>query len=214
MTNQPPAEIEAPWIASDVGVDEIESPHWRSATPVAIARQWSGEDAPPSRHADARILWTDQALCVRFVCRQTEPLIISSEPQLEKKTIGLWNRDVCEIFIAPDPNMPSRYFEFEAAPSGEWVDLAINFKGTTREPDFDFSSGMTLFACLTGEELTTAMRIPWSRSIPKPEKGERWRVNLFRCIGTGNERYLAWQPSYTAEPNFHVPEVFGWLNFA
>ena len=213
MKHQPPAEIEAPWIASDVGVDELESPHWRSATPVVIARQWSGEDAPSSRHAEARILWTDQALCVRFVCRQTETLIVSSEPQLEKKTVGLWNRDVCEIFIAPDPSMSSRYFEFEAAPSGEWVDLAINFDGTTRETDFDFESGMTAFASHANEQLTIAMRIPWSGSIPKPGKGQRWRVNLFRCIGTGNERYLAWQPTFTEEPNFHVPEVFGWLKF-
>jgi hypothetical protein len=29
----------------------------------------------------------------------------------------------------------------------------------------------------------------------------------------GDERYLAWQPTYTAAPSFHVPEVFGWLEF-
>ena len=182
-------------------------------TPVAISRQWSGEEAPQSRHAEVRLLWTDQALCVRFICRQTEPLVISSEPQLARKTIGLWHNDVCEIFIAPDPNRPAHYFEFEAAPTGEWIDLAISFEGTTRHTDFEFDSGMTTFAALEGEKLTITMRIPWTTSIPKPEKGDTWRVNLFRCIGTGNARYLAWQPTYTAEPNFHAPEVFGWLRF-
>ncbi|MBC8031620.1 MAG: carbohydrate-binding family 9-like protein [Pyrinomonadaceae bacterium] len=213
MTNQPPAEIEAPWIASDIRANDIESPLWLSANPVAVTRQWSGEVAPPSRHAEACILWTNQALCVRFVCRQTEPLIISSKPLLHEKSIGLWNRDVCEIFIAPDPRTPEDYFEFEAAPTGEWIDLAISFEGTTRKTDFEFESGMTVSASIVGEQLTVAMRIPWSDVIPKPEKGQRWRVNLFRCVGTGNERYLAWQPTYTAEPNFHVPEVFGWLKF-
>ncbi len=37
--------------------------------------------------------------------------------------------------------------------------------------------------------------------------------NLFRCIGVGNERYLAWQPTGTPEPLFHVPEAFGWIQF-
>ncbi len=213
MTNQPTAEIEATWIALDISVDDLESAHWLAANPIAITRRWSGEDAPPEQHAEARLLWTNHALFVRFVCRQTEPPLISPNPQFEKKTIGLWHRDVCEIFVAPDPNMPSPYFEFEAAPTGEWVDLAISFKGPTRETDFGFESGMTAFASLTGEELTIAMRIPWTAGIPMPAKGERWRVNLFRCVGTGSERYLAWQPTYTAEPNFHVPEAFGWLRF-
>lgn len=213
MTNQPLAEIEASWIASDIAANDIESSHWLSATSVEIARRWSGEAAPPEHHAEARVLWTNLALCVRFVCRQHEPLIVNPNPQLDQKTLGLWDRDVCEIFIAPDPLAPERYFEFEAAPTGEWVDLAIDFSGANRETDFQYCSGMTAFAALAGKQLTITMRIPWTDSIPKPEKGQKWRVNLFRCVGAGNERYLAWQPTYTQEPNFHVPEVFGCLTF-
>jgi hypothetical protein len=153
-------------------------------------------------------------LAVRFVCRQVEPLIVSANPQLDQKTIGLWDRDVCEIFIAPDLEMPGRYFEFEAAPSGEWVDLAISWTPAGRETDWEFHSGMTTNAHLTGEQLTITMQIPWSGSIPRPQPDDKWRINLFRCIGEGDERYLAWQPTYTAVPNFHVPEVFGWLRFA
>ena len=213
MTNQPPGEIEAPSLVSDIRVSDVDDPRWNYANPVAITRRWSGEDAPPERHAEARILWTAQALYVRFVCRQTEPLVTSTNPLLNEKTIGLWNRDVCEIFIAPNADDASRYFEFEAAPTGEWVDLAISFEGTTRETDSKFHSGMTVFARLVDEHLTVAMRIPWTAFLPRPEKGEQWRVNLFRCVGIGNDRYLAWQPSYTEEPNFHVPEAFGWLKF-
>jgi hypothetical protein len=213
MTNHTSADIEALFIARDLTADDYESPFWLCAAPVTITRRWSGETAPPERHAEARILWTDQALCVRFVCRQTEPLVITTNPVLDRKTIGLWNRDVCEIFLAPNADAPEQYFEFEAAPTGEWVDLAINFKPTGRETDFDFHSGMTVFAQRKGEQLTVAMRIPWAGSLSKPEVGDKWRVNLFRCVGIGNERYLAWQPTFTVEPNFHVPEAFGWLKF-
>jgi hypothetical protein len=213
MTKLPAAEVKAAWIALDPDVKDADSPFWQSATAVAITNRWSGEVAPPEQHSEVRLLWTDQALHVRFVCRQTEPPLVSADPQFEKKSIGLWNRDVCEIFIAPDPNAPRRYFEFEAAPSGEWIDLAINFESAKRETDFEFDSGMSVFASKAGEELSITMRIPWTDSIPKPEAGDRWRVNLFRCVGTGNERYLAWRPTYTEEPNFHVPDVFGWLHF-
>ena len=213
MTNQGFAEIEARWIASDIRVNDLENPRFRSATAVPIAHLWSGEEAPPGRHAEGRILWTDQALCVRFVCRQTEPLIVSSNPQLDQKTLGLWDRDVCEIFIAPDPSAPELYFEFEAAPTGEWVDLGIHLTPLGRETDWNFYSGMTTAARVAQEEFTLMLRIPWGVAIPKPKTGDVWRVNLFRCVGLGNGRYLAWRPTHTPEPNYHVPEAFGWLKF-
>ena len=213
MANNTLDEIQSPWVAGDISVNDLDSPLWRAAAPISITQRWSGEDAAPEQHAEARILWTDHALFVRFECRQQTPPIVSSDPHLHEKTLGLWNRDVCEIFIAPDPAEPGRYFEFEAAPSSEWVDLAIRFEGTKRETNYDYRSGMTVSVSLTGERLMIGMRIPWSESIPKPGKGEKWRVNLFRCVGTGDERYLTWQPTYSAEPNFHVPAVFGWLRF-
>jgi cellulose/xylan binding protein with CBM9 domain len=198
----------------DLAATQLDHPEWTKVQPVPITRRWSGEGSPVSQHAEARILWSEESLVVRFVCSQHEPLIVNSNPQLTQKTIGLWARDVCEIFIAPDPNAPERYFEFEAAPTGEWVDLAIDFTPTGRETDFEFHSGMTAAAGVAEGQTIIALRIPWSVAIPKPQRGDEWRVNLFRCVGIGDERYLAWQPTHTVEPNFHVPEVFGWLRFA
>ena len=141
-------------------------------------------------------------------------MIVSSDPKTDKKTLGLWDRDVCEIFLAPDPANPSHYFEFEAAPTGEWVDLGITITPSGRETDWDFDSGFTTAAKPEEEQLWVGMRIPWSEAIPKPESGEEWRVNVFRCVGPeAPERYLAWLPTGTEEPNFHVPEAFGSLRF-
>jgi hypothetical protein len=206
--------ISAQYSEVSLSANEFDHPAWKGAQEIQITRKWSGEKAPASRYTEARIIWSEESLIVRFVCRQNEPLIINPDSQLDKKTIGLWDRDVCEIFIAPNPNMPERYFEFEAAPTGEWVDLGIHFTKGGRETDWEFCSGMTTAARMAGEELTIIIRIPWSASIPKPQRGDVWRCNLFRCVGTGNERYLAWQPTRTPEPYFHVPEVFGRLNFA
>jgi hypothetical protein len=187
---------------------------WNKAHVVHLKRYWSGAEAPPSRHAEARILWTPYALCVRFVCQQDEPLTVSANPQVEQKTLGLWDRDVCEIFVATDAGKPDRYLEFEAAPTGEWLDLAIQFTGDKRETDWHFDSGMTTAARTGAGLLTIALCIPWKAFGRAPQAGERWRVNLFRCVGTDpNRGYLAWRPTYAPQPNFHVPSVFGWLEF-
>jgi hypothetical protein len=153
-------------------------------------------------------------LHVRFVCEQKEPLIVDAEPETNKKTLGLWDRDVCEIFLAPDPKNISQYYEFEAAPTGEWVDLGITLTPTGRETDWNYVSGFSTAASVNNETLRVGMRIPWSATIPRPQAGNIWRVNLFRCVGPESpDRYLAWLPTRTPEPNFHLPEAFGTLHF-
>lgn len=207
--------IKAQRVSMDVAAADLDHEVWQSASVVHLTRYWSGEEAPPGRHAEARVLWTDFALCVRFVCRQSEPLIINPTPQTEIKTPGLWERDVCEIFIAPDLSVPERYFEFEAAPTGEWLDLGIHQRQDARETDWEFQSGMTVAARLSTDQIMIAMRIPWDALGHAPASGERWRANLFRCVGASEGRgYLAWRPTRTTQPNFHVPQAFGWLIFS
>ena len=205
----------AEYISTPINTDEFESEVWQRCEPVTIAHLWSGAPAPVERHAEARICWSDEALHVRFVGNQHEPLIVSAEPQTERKTLGLWDRDVCEIFIAPNAENPSHYFEFEAAPTGEWVDLGILLTAEGRHTDWDYSSGFTVASDVSGSQLKIAMKVPWSSSIPKPNPKDLWLINLFRCVGPeAPDRYLAWRPTRTPEPNFHVPEAFGSLVFS
>jgi alpha-galactosidase len=209
------ATIEALYTANDLSAADLDHAGWDSCRAIPLTRYWSGRSAPADRHAEARILWSDESLCVRFVCRQAEPLIVSSNPQTHTKTEGLWDRDVCEVFLAPNPEQPNRYFEFEAAPTGEWIDLAVHLKPDKRETEWDFDSGLTTTARISKGQIFIAMRIPWGERIHKPQPLERWRVNLFRCVGSSRDRgYLAWQPTHTQQPNFHVPAAFGWLIFS
>jgi alpha-galactosidase len=205
--------IQAPFVRA-VGAEQFDAAAWEECEPVTIAHLWSGAPAPVERQAEARICWSDEALHVRFVCNQHEPLVVSAEPKTDRKTLGLWDRDVCEIFVAPNPATPERYFEFEGAPTGEWVDLGILVTLEGRETDWDYRSGMKVAASVSENKLRLGIAIPWSASIPKPERGSLWLVNLFRCVGTeAPDRYLAWRPTHTPEPAFHVPEAFGELRF-
>jgi alpha-galactosidase len=206
--------VEARRVREDIAASELNHPAWETAEVVKITRYWSGEEAPRERHAVACLIWSAAALCVRFICRQAEPLVVSAEPQVSRKTIGLWDRDVCELFIAPDASEPRHYFEFEAAPTGEWLDLAIHQGEEERQTDWEFRSGMTVAARVLPDQITIAMRVPWEALGHIPRTGELWRANLTRCVGAGERRgYLAWQPTYTEQPNFHAPEVFGQIIF-
>ena len=205
--------IQAPFVGA-VGVEQFDAAVWEECEAAIITHLWSGAPAPVERHAEVRICWSDEALHVRFVCNQHEPLVVSSEPKTDRKTLGLWERDVCEIFIAPNPATPERYFEFEGAPTGEWVDLGILVLPQGRETDWEYRSGMKAAASVAEEEVKIGIAVPWGESIPKPARGSVWLVNLFRCVGPERpDRYLAWRPTYTPEPAFHVPDAFGELRF-
>ena len=208
------ATIRARFVARQVAESDFENEIWQECQPVRITHLWSGAPAAASRHAEARICWSEAALHVRFVGVQREPLVVSADPVTDRKTLGLWDRDVCEIFLAPDPANTSRYFEFEAAPTGEWVDLGITLTPSGRETEWHFASGFTTAAKLENDQLFLGMRIPWSDVLPKPKAGDEWGVNVFRCVGPeAPDRYLAWRPTRAPEPNFHVPEAFGALRF-
>jgi hypothetical protein len=206
--------VEAHFTSADLPVKDLQSSEWQHARPVKLDHYWSGEPAPVGRHAEARILWSKQALHIRYACNQTEPLVISDRPQTKTKTMYLWDRDVCEIFIAPDRAVVEKYLEFEVAPTGEWLDVALDLTTGERQSDWNFNSRMTTAARIEKDRVTMAMRIPWNHWIHEPEKGERWRTNLFRCVGKDPTRgYLSWQPTRTPQPLFHVPQAFGWLVF-
>lgn len=210
MANQ----IKIRQINEDFPITDLDNKNWQKAEEIFIEKYWSGDSAPDGRRAKVRLLWSRAALYVRFEANQTEPLIVSDAPNLESKTVGLWDRDVCEIFVAPDKENPRKYFEFEIAPSGEWIDLAIRQMPDRRETDFQYDSKMQTAARIEKDKVFMAIKIDWKAFGATPKTGDVWGGNLFRCVGAGKTRgYLAWQPTKTEEPAFHVPEVFGKFEF-
>ena len=203
------AIAEVAFCKHDIPVTDMDGEHWLDARPVMIDRYWNGKPAPAGRRCEARMLWTDSALCVRFDANQDEPLALFDDVDTSKKRVGLWDRDVCELFLAPDSRNRRRYAEFEIAPTGEWLDLIVDWMKD--EPkDWEYTSDMETFARIADDGVTMVMKIPWMAFGKTPNDGDVWLGNLFRCVGDGPDRgYLAWSPTMTSKPNFHVPEKFG-----
>jgi hypothetical protein len=207
-------EYKIAYAKNDFSISELENKAWKKAGTVEIDKYWSGEKAPSERRFKAQLLWSETAVYVRFEANQKEPLIVSETPNLLSKTRGLWDRDVCEIFLAPDKTSPRKYFEFEIAPNGEWIDLGIYQLPDKRETDWDYASGMLSKSVIEKDKIRMAIKIEWKAFGKTPKAGDVWLGNIFRCIGKDPARgYLAWSPTLTKEPSFHVPEKFGEFEF-
>ena len=201
-------------IDGELEISELNSAVWDKAAEVAVENYWSGVKAPDGRHFKARLLWSATALYVRFEANQGEPLVISETPDLTVKTKGLWERDVCEIFIAPNKAARNKYFEFEVAPTGEWIDLGITVTPKKRITDLEYKSGMQSAVFVEAEKVVMAIKIPWEAFGKTPKAGDIWLGNLFRCVGKDPTRgYLSWQATKTKVPSFHVPSKFGEFEF-
>ncbi len=207
-------QIKVPHIEKDFSISELKNASWKKAKEISIENYWSGEKANVERHAKAKLLWSNDALYIRFEANQTEPLSVSETPNLENKTMRLWERDVCEIFVAPNPKKSNEYFEFEVAPTGEWLDLKIHQLSGNRETDFQYKSGMQSAAKIEKNKIWMAIKVKWKAFGETPQANDIWKGNLFRCVGSGQTRgYLAWLPTFTREPNFHFLEAFGEFQF-
>jgi alpha-galactosidase len=93
-----------------------------------------------------------------------------------------------------------------------WIDLDI-FPGGRA----DLKSGLQRAVVLDEKSRvwTAELAIPMRAVTTKFDPSAIWRANFYRVEGRKEPRtYLAWQPTHTPQPNFHVPKAFGKLRFA
>ena len=66
----------------------------------------------PRFRTRVKMLWDDKYLYLGYDCPITEVSIF--EPALkDKERLGLWDKDVVEAFVAPDPSKLDHYSEYD-----------------------------------------------------------------------------------------------------
>lgn len=186
---------------------DLDEPEWRKASPARLEYGSLDSTAHPAVSTPVRALWSDSFLYLAYECPFTELDVF--EPAGGDERIGLWEKDVVEAFIAPDATRPTAYTEYEWAPNGEFLDLAID--GGAK--DFGWSSGAESAVRIDSAARVWRVeaRIPLaSIAGAAPRPGVRWHVNLFRQ-DRAHGAALAFSP--TLRPTFHAPDRFGWLEF-
>ncbi|HEX4538347.1 MAG TPA: carbohydrate-binding family 9-like protein [Candidatus Acidoferrum sp.] len=183
---------------------------WRTAKPVLFDRDWQGKNPDPHRRTEVRLLWTSEFLYLKFVARFRR-ITVFENADADGRRDKLWDRDVAEVFVQPDPQQTRRYKEFEVSPNGFWIDLEIA-NGALQH----IKSGLQRRVSIDEATKTwvAELAIPIKSLTQTFGPASLWRVNFFRVEGPTEPRfYSSWQPTSTPQPNFHVPERFGYLKF-
>jgi alpha-galactosidase len=186
-------------------------PSWELTAPQRFNADWQGKNADPERETEVRLLWTPESLFVRFHAKY-RGMTVFSDAEPNGRRDQLWDRDVAEVFLQPDPAHLLRYKEFEVSPNGFWIDLDI-----APGEKHDLKSGLRRRIMLNEAAKTwvAELALPMKCLVERFDPAAAWRVNFFRVEGSAEPRfYSAWRPTRTPAPNFHVPEAFGELVFA
>jgi hypothetical protein len=205
-------EITAVRVKSPVRLDAGQpSKEWERATPVSFCEDWQAKNAAPEKTTTVRVLWSQETLYLRFECRyQTLTVFPDSEPNGRRD--HLWDRDVAETFLQPDPSREHFYKEFEVSPNGMWIDLDI---GTGELVDLKSGLQRSVSIDEKNHRWAAELAIPMRALAAHFDPAGVWRVNFFRVEGSREPRYYsAWRPTRTEQPNFHVPGVFGKMRFS
>lgn len=206
------SEIVASYTAREIEPDAAHpAAEWQQAVPVTFCADWQGKNPDPGRETQVRALWSPETLYLRFECHYRE-LYVFSDADPNGRRDHLWDRDVAEAFLQPDPSRERYYKEFEVSPNGMWIDLDIFPSGLA-----DLKSGLRRSVVLDEKShtWTAELALPMKALTSRFDPNSIWRANFYRVEGTKEPRaYMAWQPTGTPEPNFHVPAAFGRLRFA
>jgi len=204
----PPPTLRAARISRDFQVNgKLTESEWGKAGVGWVDVTLQEAAARPALATKVRALWSDQYLYLAFEAPYRELTVF--RPVSKQERLGLWDEDVVEVFVGSDPWRPTRYAEFEVAPTGETLDVMVDL------PDKDFAWSGRFEAAVKVDRRrkvwTTELRIHFDAlgGHPRPA-GERWRLNLYRN-SVADDVFLAWSP--TATPSAHTPERFGWIEF-
>src|SRR5579884_2279301 len=118
-------EVTAAPVAEKIPLDAAHpAKEWTQATPVIFCSDWQGKNLDPQRQTEVRVLWSPDTLYLRFVCKY-RTVHVFDDAEANGRRDHLWDGDVAEAFLQPDPSHPRYYKEFEVAPNGFWIDLDI-----------------------------------------------------------------------------------------
>ena len=193
---------------------DLAKPSWKHANSVEFDHDASGKPHYPELSTRVASVWTETYIYFFFWCRYDSLNVYEGEgPAVERWQ--LWDRDVVEVFLNPQPERVNHYYEFEVAPNNQWVDLEID---KTKEPftDASWNSGFAHATRIGAKNhiWTAEMRIPIApMNVAAIHPGTKWRVNFFRAAGKGGDehrKFLAWSIIPEGK-TFHVPTRFGIL---
>jgi alpha-galactosidase len=213
------ARTTSKFIAHDFVPDgNVDKPVWHGAPWIKVDHDSFQPVTFPQSAVDIASLWTPQYVYFAFRCQYTT-LNVYDDKDTSKDFWQLWDRDVVEIFLNPQPEHMRHYYEFEVAPNNLWIDLEIDldkkpFGNAKWDSGFEHATRVDA----ANHVWTCELRIPVAALTgDKPlAANTEWRINFFRADGQGDDtkrRFLSWSLVHNDTDSFHAPWSFGVIRF-
>ncbi|HLA54146.1 MAG TPA: carbohydrate-binding family 9-like protein [Flavitalea sp.] len=178
--------------------------------------------SPNKYKTRSKLLYSETGIYVLFVCEDQR-----LTNTMQSDMLDLWNEDVVEIFIQPDPQKPD-YFEYEISPLDYELPLLIynneklqlnswlpfHYEGKRKTRHKTQIIGGKKQGSSTVKGWIAEVFIPYEILKPimakQPESGTQWKGNIFRLDYDKPNSSWSWQPT---TGNFHQYDRFGTFNF-
>lgn len=210
--------ITSVFLSKDFSPDgDLNKTVWRQAKPVSFDSSAKRGNRYPASATRVASLWTASHVYFSYAC-QFETLNYYEGEAATKERWELWNRDVVEVFINPQPERFHHYYEFEVSPNNQWIDLEIDLqKKPFNDAGWDSHFEHATRIDKQGRVWTCEMRIPVSSmGVAQIMPAMEWRLNFYRADGPGDDskrRFMSWSPLPGLDLTFHQPASFGVIRF-
>ncbi|NUP05940.1 MAG: DUF362 domain-containing protein [Polyangiaceae bacterium] len=186
----------------------LDEPAWSRATPIEFSTDWKGRATSVSTRV--RFLWSSDALYAAFESESAGFFTDATQPT-DRDRARLYEEDCIELFLAPDTKARHKYFEVEVGPFGHFLDLSIDRQAKREDVGWSGALGVGTRRDAAAKKgvIEIAIKAPEIRSALK--SGAELGLGVFRMEGRQDRKFLAWSPTFTDRPNFHVTERFGTL---
>jgi len=190
-------------VLDGAGSDEA----YKRAAPVKWDTDWQGR--PTTHPTTARFVWSPSALYALFEVDATDLNVDASKPVNVERS-KLYDEDCVELFVAPGEYAP-RYYELELGPRGHFLDVSIERASHASHPEWSSGVEVKTTVDTAAHHAVIEARIPAAEIVHALKPGASLPLALYRMEGKSPRAYLAWSPTHTAKPDFHVFEAFGRL---
>lgn len=201
-------------------MDVADADYWRDVPSLSIDEYpWyvGGEKQATS----VRAVWSDDALYLRYDCQ---------DRHIHATHVGVnsfvWNDSCVEFFVAPNPDRPHNYYNFEINCTANYLmgthcDWGEGYRDLSRDVGLEISStvaGPTKEESSDDNGWSVLVRIPWNHFVNDaphlpPQAGDVWRANFYRLGGKTDPQFAAWSHIDLPKPQFHAPQFFGRIEF-
>ncbi len=197
-----------------------EQGYWQDVPALSID-QFSWYKSGEKQATEVRGVWCDDAIYLRYDCQ---------DRHISARHVGVnsyvWQDSCVEFFVAPNPDKPLNYYNFEINCTGNYLmgthcdwgegyrdhslEVGLQVAGTVEGPTKDESADDNGWSLV--------VRIPWAhfvndaRHLP-PESCDVWRANFYRLGGQTDQQFASWSPIGLPRPQFHAPQFFGRIEF-